>query len=117
MEKHIEEFEIDCEAEVMILKAKQNLALACHNVFKKDFKEARAYFDIAKDLALDAEGRDCAGEIQDEATELIKDIEARLEKAERKAQESTDVEVSKSASSSDLTSKVADKLAKMFSFR
>lgn len=116
-DKHIEEFEIDCEAEVMILKAKQNLALACHNVFKKDFKEARAYFDIAKDLALDAEGRDCAGEIQDEATELIKDIEARLEKAERKAQESTDVEVSKSASSSDLTSKVADKLAKMFSFR
>ena len=66
---------------------------------------------------MDAEGRDCAGEIQDEATELIKDIEARLEKAERKAQESTDVEVSKSASSSDLTSKVADKLAKMFSFR
>ena len=114
-DKHIDEFEVDCEAEVMLLKARQNIALACHNLSKGDFKEARAYFDIATDLAKDAEGRDCAGEIQDEATEVIKDIEARIQRAEKKIQE-TGNETHKSQSSSDLASQVTEKFTKLFSF-
>ena len=115
-DKHIEEFEVDCEAEVMLLKARQNVALACHYVQVGNSKEAKAYFEIATDLATDAEGRDCAGEIQDEATELLKEIEVRVAKAQRKLQEADD-SVTKSQSGSDLTSKVAEKFSKLFSFR
>ena len=61
-------------------------------------------------------GRDCAGEIQDEATELLKEIEVRVAKAQRKLQEADD-SVTKSQSGSDLTSKVAEKFSKLFSFR
>ena len=117
-EKHIEEFEIDCEAEVMLLKARHNVAMACYNVQKGDFKEAKAYFDIATDLARDAEGRDCAGEIQDEAADLIKDVQARIERAEKSAKEAEVTEPSKrSQSSSDLTSQVTERLTKLFSWK
>jgi signal recognition particle subunit SRP68 len=115
-EQHTEEFEIDCEAEVMLLKAKQNLAIACHNMQLGNFKEADAYFGIATDLARDAEGRDCAGDIQDEATDLLKDIEDRIAKAKRKAEESGANDIEKSQSASDLTSQVTERLGKLFSF-
>jgi tetratricopeptide (TPR) repeat protein len=114
-DQHIEEFEVDCEAEVMLLKAKQNLALACHQMQKGDYKEANAFFDISRELAKDAESRECAGEIQDEATELLTDIEERFAKAKRKLEE-TPATVEKSQSTSDLATQVTDRLGKLFSF-
>lgn len=116
--KHIEEFEVDCEAEVMLLKARHNVAMGCYNVQKGDIQEARAFFDIATDLARDAEGRDCAGEIQDEAADLIKDIQTRVERAEKSVKEADATEPAKrSQSGSDLTSQVTEKLTKLFSWK
>jgi len=118
-ERHTEEFEVDCEAEVLILKAKHNMALAAHSAQMNAVEESLAYFDIATELAKKAQSKDCAGEIQDESTELLKVIAHRAERVKTNAEQSdqaTGKPVKQTASSSDLTSQVTQKLTKLFSW-
>ena len=115
-DRHIEEFEVDCEAEIMILKAKHNMALASQNFQMKNYEEGVAYFEIATALAKEAQSKDCAEEIHEEATELLKLIGQRMEKAKATAESIVSDSVKISGSSSDLTSQVTQKLTKLFSW-
>ena len=115
-DRHIEEFEVDCEAEIMILKAKHNMALASQNFQMKNFEEGMAYFEIATELAKEGQTKDCAEEIHQEATELLVLIAERIEKAKATAESMVSDAVKVSGSSSDLTSQVTQKLTKLFSW-